>query len=117
MTALQTALPPGWRWQWREVPYGPCPRCRWPANTLAPNGSPFHAFCWGNPDPPTTYDQYQRRLHTSGERPERPAFVPERQGEVERQWCATERRWFDPTPERLEACADHAVAVMSRWTR
>lgn len=61
MSALTTVLPPGWRWQWRQRPYGACPRCRWPAHTLAPNGVPFHAFCWGNPDPVPAFDQWLRR--------------------------------------------------------
>jgi hypothetical protein len=55
------------RWVWREVAFGPCPRCRWPAHTLAPNGSPFHPFCWGNPDPVPSFDQWLRRKVQEGE--------------------------------------------------
>jgi hypothetical protein len=51
--------PPPWRW--RKVPFGPCPRCYWPAHTLGPNGQPWHAFCWGNPDPPTWWDRFLLR--------------------------------------------------------
>jgi hypothetical protein len=55
------------RWSWRAVPYGPCPRCRWPAHTLGPNGSPFHPFCWGNADDPPWWDQWVRRQALAGE--------------------------------------------------
>jgi hypothetical protein len=49
------------RWSWRQVPFGPCPRCRWPAHTLAPNGSPFHPFCWGNPVPVSSFERWLQR--------------------------------------------------------
>jgi hypothetical protein len=55
------------RWTWRAVPFGPCPRCRWPAHTLGPNGSPFHPFCWGNVDEPPWWDQWVRRQVLAGE--------------------------------------------------
>jgi hypothetical protein len=63
--ALAPLLPH--EWVWRPVPFGPCPRCWWPANTLGPNGSPWHAFCWGNPDPPPSFDQWMRRKVRAGE--------------------------------------------------
>jgi hypothetical protein len=58
-----TTLAPllGHRWRWRPVAFGPCPRCYWPAHTLGPNGQPWHAFCWGNPDPPTWWDRFLLR--------------------------------------------------------
>jgi hypothetical protein len=46
------------RWTWRERPYGACVRCRWPAHTLAPNGVPFHPFCWDNPGPISGYERW-----------------------------------------------------------
>jgi hypothetical protein len=104
------------RWAWRPSPFGPCPRCYWPANTLGPDGQPWHAFCWENAEPPSWWDQFLRREAAKGARREpEPAEVAADVGE--RQWCATGRRWFDPTPEALEACAEHAAEVTARWTR
>jgi hypothetical protein len=54
-------------WSWRAVPFGPCPRCRWPAHTLGPNGSPFHPFCWGNPDPVPWWSDFVLRQVRAGE--------------------------------------------------
>jgi hypothetical protein len=64
-SALAPLLP--WQWAWRPVPFGPCPRCRWPANTLAPNGVPFHPFCWGNPDPVPWWSDFVLRKVRAGE--------------------------------------------------
>jgi hypothetical protein len=58
--------PPAPRWQWRQVPFGRCPRCHWPANTLGPDGQPWHAFCWGNPDPPSGFSEWMRRKVEAG---------------------------------------------------
>lgn len=99
------------RWTWRPVAFGPCVRCRWPSHTMA-GGSPVHPFCYLNPEPPSLFDQWVRDRDGAGEWGSRLADQVE-QGE--RQWCAMERRWFDPTPERLAACADHAVEVVARW--
>jgi hypothetical protein len=54
-------MDPPHRWSWRAVPFGACVRCRWLAHTLAPNGVPFHAFCWGNPDPVSGYERWMLR--------------------------------------------------------
>jgi hypothetical protein len=101
------------RWSWRPVPFGACVRCRWPSHTLAPNGAPFHAFCWGNPDPVSSFEEWMRRKDGVGEwggpPPERAELGPDRQ------WCATGRHWFDPTPDRLAACVEHAAAMVARW--
>jgi hypothetical protein len=55
------------RWTWRSVPFGPCPRCRWPAHTLGPNGSPFHPYCWGNAAPVTDFERWLWRKAKAGE--------------------------------------------------
>ena len=49
------------RWRWREEPFGVCQRCYWDAHTLGPDGKPWHAFCWGNEIPPTSFDQWLLR--------------------------------------------------------
>lgn len=58
----------GWRWHWREEPFGPCNRCYWDTNTLGPDGRPWHAFCWENPSPPTSWDQWLLRKTREQER-------------------------------------------------
>ena len=103
-----------WRWQWREVPFGPCPRCRWPAHTLAPNGVSFHPFCWGNPEPVPAWSDWVRRKDGIGEWGNRTREPAERDN-GDRQWCAKEGAWFEPTPERLALCVDHAAEVVARW--
>ncbi len=55
------------RWEWRTVPFGPCPRCQWPANTLGPDGQPWHAFCWGTDTAAPAFDQWMRRKVDAGE--------------------------------------------------
>jgi hypothetical protein len=102
------------RWTWRSVAFGPCVRCAWPSHTLA-GGSPVHPFCWMNPDPPTWWDQWVRGRDGAGEWGARPADDVGHRDDGERQWCATGRRWFDPTPEALAVCVDHAAEVTARW--
>jgi hypothetical protein len=46
------------RWHWREEPFGPCPRCWWPAHCLGPDGRPWHAFCWGNNTVPSSFEMW-----------------------------------------------------------
>jgi hypothetical protein len=59
---------PHWCWHWRDVPFGRCIRCLWPANTLAPDGHPWHKFCWYYGDtPPPAFDQWLRRKVEGGE--------------------------------------------------
>jgi hypothetical protein len=55
------------RWEWRNVPFGRCTRCLWPANTLGPDAQPWHAFCWGNPDPVPPFSEWMRRKVENGE--------------------------------------------------
>lgn len=58
-------LPPPW--VWRVVPFGPCVRCRWPANCLGPNSQPWHAYCWGDPAPPGWWSDFVLRKVRAGE--------------------------------------------------
>ena len=60
-------------WRWRERPYGPCPRCQWPANTLGPNGSPWHALCWNNADPAPSWNYWMLRVWREEQEAEREA--------------------------------------------
>jgi hypothetical protein len=56
------------RWEWRPVPFGRCIRCLWPANTLGPDGLPWHPLCWWSRDTqPPSYDQWLRRKVERGE--------------------------------------------------
>jgi hypothetical protein len=55
-----------WEWKWRAVAFGPCPRCRWLAHTLAPNGVPFHAYCWRNGDPVSDFERWLYRQAQAG---------------------------------------------------
>jgi hypothetical protein len=101
-------------WVWREVAFGPCVRCYWPSHTLA-GGSPVHPFCYLNPDPVPPWSEWVRRRDGTGEWGNRRNVEVDHRDDGERQWCATEGRWFEPTPERLQLCVEHAAEVVARW--
>lgn len=102
-------------WRWRAVPFGPCARCYWPSHTLGPDGWAVHPFCWDNLTPPSGFDQWVLRKDGAGEWGNHAAAPPQPPGD--RQWCATQGAWFQPTPERLAACAAHAKEMTARWSR
>ena len=56
-------IPPGWRWDWRPVPFGTCQRCPWPVHTRGPDGRPWHPFCWVEPDRPVPANDDEAHRH------------------------------------------------------
>jgi hypothetical protein len=58
-------------WRWQPEPVGLCRRCWWPAHTLGEDGRPWHAFCWQNETPPTSWDQWMLRVWREEQEQER----------------------------------------------
>jgi hypothetical protein len=87
------------------VPFGTCRRCPWPANTLGPDRKPWHTYCWFSQGKPvSSWERWYFRQVTGEASAPRPATSVATEETSDRQWCATNRRWFRTDADMAGAC-------------